>query len=364
MQSSSVPKKLALPFAVNGEKQNIPEESQIPIDGGRASYSDGFPPLTRTPVSAGGVPPFGTDFNGVLNDITNAIRWSNAGMGYSFDSVFAGKIGGYPKGSVLLNSSKDGLWINTSENNITNPDSSGGLGWSNPLSGRLLRTSVYTLVSGVQLVSINGGSATTTGSSLFTALPLTRAIEIECQGGGSGGGGVLANGSQPAVAGGGGAGGYAKGWFTSGFSMLSVTVGSGGVGGPAGNNYGGVGGASSAGTIIASPAGFTGPGGSPQATPFFNGGTAFSQAPTGGNIVAIRGGGGGYGTALGNSNVSSGNGGDSFFGSGSPPATNGPGINAANYGAGGSGGALYAASITSVGGGSGAPGIVIIREYA
>ncbi|WP_447887713.1 glycine-rich domain-containing protein [Serratia fonticola] len=361
MQSSSSPKKIPTPFASEGDKREIPITTN-PIPGA-ASYTDGFPPLTRLALSAGGVPPSGFDFNGVFNDITNAIRWLNAGSGYSFDSEFSSSIGGYPKGAILLNSAKTGFWMSSVENNTANPDS-GGAGWSNPIAGRLLRTSVYTVISGSQFVSVNGGAITTTGASSFAALSLTKSVEIECQAGGSGGGGVQANGSQPATAGGGGAGAYARALLTSGFSSLSVTVGSGGNGGAPGNNYGSVGGVSSVGSVVACPAGFAGPGGTPQATPFFNGGTAFSQAPTGATVYAVRGGGGGYGTALGNSNVSSGIGGSSNFGEGSPPATNGPGINAVNYGSGGSGAALYAASITSVGGGNGAPGIVIIREYA
>ncbi|WP_174822354.1 hypothetical protein [Pantoea sp. CCBC3-3-1] len=122
MQISSVPKKLPVPFADNGDKQTIPVESQVGITGGRASYSTGFPPLTRTPLSAGGIPPFGTDFNGVLNEITAAIRWGNAGAGYAFDSSFATSISGYPKGALLPNSVGDGFWLNTTDANSNSPE--------------------------------------------------------------------------------------------------------------------------------------------------------------------------------------------------------------------------------------------------
>lgn len=122
MQTSSLPKKLPVPFADSGSKQEIPVESQIGITGGRASYTDGFPPLTRTPLSAGGIPPFGTDFNGVLNEITAAVRWNNAGAGYPFDSDFSTTISGYPKGAVIPNSTNDGFWLNTTDANTTNPE--------------------------------------------------------------------------------------------------------------------------------------------------------------------------------------------------------------------------------------------------
>lgn len=122
MQTSSLPKLLPVPFADGGVKQNIPNASQIGITAGRASYTDGFPPLTRTPLAAGGVPPFGTDFNGVLNDITAAVRWEQAGGGYPYSSTFGAAISGYPKGAKIPNSNLDGFWLNTVENNQNNPE--------------------------------------------------------------------------------------------------------------------------------------------------------------------------------------------------------------------------------------------------
>ncbi|WP_210453552.1 hypothetical protein [Pantoea ananatis] len=122
MQTSSQPKLLPVPFADGGSKQTIPMASQIGITAGRASYTDGFPPLTRTPLAAGGVPPFGTDFNGVLNDITAAIRWKQSGAGYIFDSAFSTAISGYPKGAKLTNSTFDGFWLNTVDGNTSAPE--------------------------------------------------------------------------------------------------------------------------------------------------------------------------------------------------------------------------------------------------
>ncbi|MBY4887687.1 hypothetical protein K5Y32_07045 [Pantoea sp. DY-15] len=122
MQTSSQPKLLPIPFADAGTKQDIPNDSQIGITAGRASYSDGFPPLTRTPLAAGGVPPFGTDFNGVLNDITAAVRWTQAGAGYPFNTAFNTAVSGYPKGARIPNSTLDGFWLNTVDGNTTNPE--------------------------------------------------------------------------------------------------------------------------------------------------------------------------------------------------------------------------------------------------
>ncbi len=131
MQISNLPKLLPVPFANSGSKQDIPVASQIGVSGGRASYTDGFPPLTRTPIAAGGIPPFGTDFNGVLNDITSAIRWAQAGGGYGYDSTFSSSVSGYPVGARLANSTGDGYWLNTVDGNTNNPETSA----ATPLTG-------------------------------------------------------------------------------------------------------------------------------------------------------------------------------------------------------------------------------------
>lgn len=131
MQTSSQPKFLPIPFASSGSKQDIPNNSQIGVAAGRASYTDGFPPLTRTPLAAGGVPPFGTDFNGVLNDITAATRWAQAGAGYPFSSTFNNAISGYPKGARIPNSELNGFWLNTVEGNSSSPEAAdaSSTGW-------------------------------------------------------------------------------------------------------------------------------------------------------------------------------------------------------------------------------------------
>lgn len=130
MQLSNTPGKLVLPFANAGGKITIPTASQIGITPGAASLTDGFPPLTRTPITAGGVPPSGLDMNGVLYEMSAIDRWAVAGGGYAFDSAFANdaNVGGYPKGSRVMQSDGLGYWLNTAENNVTNPESS-PVGW-------------------------------------------------------------------------------------------------------------------------------------------------------------------------------------------------------------------------------------------
>ena len=160
MQSSNIPSKIPLPFANAASstyKYNIPTASQIGITNGKASLADGFPPLTFTPISSGGVPPFGGDMNGILNEITAIQQWQEAGGFFPYDSAFSTTVGGYPKGAVLQSSSFNGLWISTAENNTTNPDT-GGAGW------------ISTAFEGLQSVTLVSNTVTLT--QLQSAYPI------------------------------------------------------------------------------------------------------------------------------------------------------------------------------------------------
>lgn len=133
MQLINTPGKLTLPFASAGGKNSIPVASQIGITPGAASLTDGFPPLTRTPLAAGGSPPDGLDMNGILYELSAVVRWANAGGGYAYDSAFATdpNVSGYPKGARVMRSDGLGYWLNTTENNQVDPETSGAVaaGW-------------------------------------------------------------------------------------------------------------------------------------------------------------------------------------------------------------------------------------------
>lgn len=149
MQLSNPPLKLPIPFANSGGKNTIPEASQIGIVPGRASLTDGFPPLTRTPISGGGVPPAGLDMNGILYEISALARWGSAGAGYNYDSTFATAIGGYPKGARVCRADGEGYWLNTLDNNTTDPETSGA-GWEPDY------------VSGITPITVAGANITLT----------------------------------------------------------------------------------------------------------------------------------------------------------------------------------------------------------
>ncbi|MCH4575008.1 gp53-like domain-containing protein [Achromobacter xylosoxidans] len=129
MQASNAPSKSPVPFAESGSKNTIPVASQIGVTPGLASFTDGFPPLTMTPLAAGGIPPRGQDFNGILYFLSAAARWGQAGGGYPYDAAFSTAIGGYPKGAMLKQAgASNGYWLNLVDNNTTNPDT-GGANW-------------------------------------------------------------------------------------------------------------------------------------------------------------------------------------------------------------------------------------------
>lgn len=129
MQSSGIPTKFPIPFGNSAGPsyiRTVPVPSQIGINPGYASLTDGFVPLNMTPVAAGGIPPYGQDLNGILRQVTQWLQWHEAGGAISWDSSFNTSIGGYPLGAVLaaLAGSGSDHWVSLADNNSGNPDAS------------------------------------------------------------------------------------------------------------------------------------------------------------------------------------------------------------------------------------------------
>lgn len=114
------PVNLQVPFAVSGSKNTIPVPSQIGVVNGAASFTDGFPPLTMTPIAGGGVPPSGLDFNGIFNILSQHTAFMNAGGVYRFDATLAAAVGGYPVGFVLQDDAGLNSYLNILAANSTN----------------------------------------------------------------------------------------------------------------------------------------------------------------------------------------------------------------------------------------------------
>lgn len=134
MLIGSIPVKFPIPFANSagaGFTRPIPEASQIGIEAGAASLTDGFPPVTFLPIGAGGTPPWGADVNGILNQATQWIQWAQAGAPVPFDSTFSSAIGGYPAGAIVASAVAENYgncWLSLTDGNTTDPDA-GGAGW-------------------------------------------------------------------------------------------------------------------------------------------------------------------------------------------------------------------------------------------
>lgn len=124
--SISTPVQITVPFATSGLKNPIPGAAN-PITG-NAGYDLGFPAINMTPQTAGGIPPFGQDFNGVFFDLTTAVQYLEAGGSFPYSSAFSTAVGGYPLGAIVSRTDGSGLWRNTVANNTTNPETFGA-GW-------------------------------------------------------------------------------------------------------------------------------------------------------------------------------------------------------------------------------------------
>lgn len=132
MRITDIPAKIPKAFAANGDKNAIPTDSTTTEDNeGVASLNRGFPPITMMERGAGGIPPDGKDMNGILFAISDVAKWVSAGMSFPFDAAFAAAIGGYPRGAIIPNSTGDGYWLNTIEQNSASPEVAGAAltGW-------------------------------------------------------------------------------------------------------------------------------------------------------------------------------------------------------------------------------------------
>lgn len=291
------------------------------------------PPSTWVP-GVNGVTALTSDWNALLTDLVSAMSQSVSADGQTPMtgnlSMGNNKITGLAAGSA-----------NTDAINFTQQ------------TGRLLRTTVYVRIAGVQNIIVDGAAPTTTAATTFTPLSNTVAVIIEATGAGGGSGGnPTTTGSQQAFSCGGQGGAYGVGRYTTGFSGVTVTVGAAGAAAPAGGT-GGAGGASSVGALLTAPGGNGSPPGVANAGVGGTNGPAVGSLPSGANMLALLGGNPPQVLSAGIGFTSAGLGG--LSGSGIP--------NGYGTGAGGKYNGLGTASpqpgIAATEG-----GLVVIREYA
>ena len=121
---------VSAPDGTAGAKTNpFPEPSQIGVLNGAASLNDGFPPLTMTNPTSGGIPPYGEDMNGILYLISAWVVFLAAGQVPGYDATLQTAMGGYAQGAVLAQAADPtAFWISSTAANMTDPDT-GGAGW-------------------------------------------------------------------------------------------------------------------------------------------------------------------------------------------------------------------------------------------
>lgn len=157
-----VPTKMPEAFAIdapNGVAPGnrtwpFPTATQVPTAPGRASLDTGFTTLNMTAKGSGGIPPSGTDLNGILYWLSQITAAVSAGQIFNvYDNTYAAAIGGYALGAMLQQAANaSAVWISTANNNTSDPDT-GGANW---LSSVPLYSN--TALTGVNNVALPGPS--------------------------------------------------------------------------------------------------------------------------------------------------------------------------------------------------------------
>lgn len=121
------PPSLVEAFCNNGtpgtDYNLIPIPSQVGVSPELASFQTGFPPATRTPRTSGGIPPRGTDMNGILRMITAHVAWQAAGGAYPFNPDVITFATGYNVGAIIRSAVDPTLFYRSNiADNAVNPD--------------------------------------------------------------------------------------------------------------------------------------------------------------------------------------------------------------------------------------------------
>jgi len=129
MNNSTPPVKIYTAFAQNataGYITAVPQTTAVP---GAFSWSLGSGPETFVPPGSGGTAPLGDYFNGLMFQVTDNLRWVQAGGWFKYDATFSANIGGYPNQAIILKDDASGFYVSTVDNNTSNPNT-GGANWT------------------------------------------------------------------------------------------------------------------------------------------------------------------------------------------------------------------------------------------
>ena len=142
------PPIITVPFANAGSKNTIPNTTST---SGKASMSEGFPDECMVPLPAG-IPPDGKDMNGILNLITQWVRFFIGGGQARWNSALSAAVSGYPVGAVIQLDNGTSAYRNTVNGNTYNPNGANPTanGWQ-PWAGDVVATDAQ-LISYVEAV--------------------------------------------------------------------------------------------------------------------------------------------------------------------------------------------------------------------
>ena len=321
------------------------------------------PALTGTPTA----PTAAQSVNNTQIATTAFVKSAIAGMVGSAPAALdtlnelAAALGNDPNfATTMLNALAGKQPLDNTLTNLSGKDVAGlltylGLGEAR-FSGRLLNTNIFK------------------SSGKYIPTPGTKKIRVIASGGGGGGGGVPeTTENQQATAGAGLSGAFIEALFEVDNDFeVNVIIGAAGKGGGAGRNSGSEGGTTYFGSLITAPGGTGGGAGGASANTSYIQGISWGASPTssgtvlrafrcsaktpGAMVISVKAVAGGTGgdTPLGSGGIG-GASSSSFSGRG--------GGKAEGFGAGG-GGACASAGSEAQSGGDGAPGIVIVEEYA
>jgi hypothetical protein len=180
--STMQPDLILIPFGKNatpGTIDTIPKTRGPGDDPQQATWDEGFPQVTMTPLAAGGIPPKGQDFNGVLRAISEHTVFSEHGGQFKWSSDYVTESGGYSIGDVVQ--ADDGLnsyvsLVNTNTANFNTTPASIGTSWG-LYAGRNTQTQATETVAGIAEVATT--SEVTTGaddSRIVTPLKLAQRL--------------------------------------------------------------------------------------------------------------------------------------------------------------------------------------------
>lgn len=195
--SLTQPDPILQPFAATATGPYINVIPNADPGGGLASYELGFPPVTFLPVPSGGTPPYGADFNGILNALSANDQWSQAGMPFTFVASLSTALSGYSAGALIAKSDYSLVWMSKAGSNTHNPGTLANVGtyWFPAIGegtvglARLAAVSgsanAIVLTSAINPVPFGGGTAIEQVVYFVASANNTAAVTINVDGAGA-----------------------------------------------------------------------------------------------------------------------------------------------------------------------------------